>query len=641
MTASSERLALDRSSVAYDLLANDDFKESDHPRAKNGEFGAGGSGGTEGKSAAGTSEKLTANEKSTISSYSGDDFLRINKALRDGDTSDPSVKRLDSAVSKGKLGGGTLYRGMTREAAKALFPGGSINAGDTISDKAFLSTSSDVGEASARSLGGVLLKIETTSGSTGLDLSSISRNESEKETLLPRNAKLKVLGVKAPKNPGDPVVVRVSYESNERANDCLAIDRMTVRRTDVDGRLHIEVSAISKANVCPYYGYEIPNAEALDLKSDQVYMLLRDPVELAKAAESFNNIQILRKHIAVSAVDPQKMEVVGATGSHATFTPPYLTNSLVIWDASAIAGIETDEQRELSSSYRYVADMTPGEYEGVPYDGRMTEIVGNHVALVETGRAGADVFVGDSLPLELTPMKLSQKAVAMRVALGAYLRPQLAQDGAIPAVRVLVKAGAKPERIAADAKTMFAKQFAVDEAALAKLLKLAADEADMDDEDETAMDEEEDDKDDKPKSKDKAKDKAKDEDKDEKDDKKGEDEEEDDKKKDDDKKASDAALVKLATENARAEFKAIRIAEEDVRPLVGAVAAMDSAEAVYRHALDSVGVDNKGVHASALATLVSLAKERKPQTGNRIANDAAGAESFASRFPTASKLRSA
>jgi hypothetical protein len=40
--------------------------------------------------------------------------------------------------------------------------------------------------------------------------------------------------------------------------------------------------------------------------------------------------------------------------------------------------------------------MTPGTYKGQPYDGRMTDIVGNHIALVEEGRAGADVHVNDA-----------------------------------------------------------------------------------------------------------------------------------------------------------------------------------------------------------------------------------------------------
>jgi hypothetical protein len=40
--------------------------------------------------------------------------------------------------------------------------------------------------------------------------------------------------------------------------------------------------------------------------------------------------------------------------------------------------------------------MTPGTYGGIKYDGVMRDIVGNHVALVEEGRAGADVHVGDA-----------------------------------------------------------------------------------------------------------------------------------------------------------------------------------------------------------------------------------------------------
>jgi hypothetical protein len=42
--------------------------------------------------------------------------------------------------------------------------------------------------------------------------------------------------------------------------------------------------------------------------------------------------------------------------------------------------------------------MTPGTSpEGEKYDGRMTQIVANHIALVEAGRAGPDVMVADSV----------------------------------------------------------------------------------------------------------------------------------------------------------------------------------------------------------------------------------------------------
>ena len=43
--------------------------------------------------------------------------------------------------------------------------------------------------------------------------------------------------------------------------------------------------------------------------------------------------------------------------------------------------------------------MTPGVYEGHRYDGIMTNIRGNHVALVKDGRAGTDVVVQDAMPV--------------------------------------------------------------------------------------------------------------------------------------------------------------------------------------------------------------------------------------------------
>jgi hypothetical protein len=176
----------------------------------------------------------------------------------------------------------------------------------------------------------------------------------------------------------------------------LALDRESVREMDRDGRLRVAVANISKANICPYRGSEIPGADELGLDPEKVYQLFRDPEELKKAAPSFNGVQILRKHIPVSAEDHQPWDVVGATGTDAKFVDPYLQNSLSIWERGAIDGIESEEKRELSCGYHYVPIMETGTYNGKHFDGRMTQIVGNHVALVEDGRAGSDVVVGDS-----------------------------------------------------------------------------------------------------------------------------------------------------------------------------------------------------------------------------------------------------
>lgn len=175
----------------------------------------------------------------------------------------------------------------------------------------------------------------------------------------------------------------------------LAFDRGTVRRYDQDGRMHVSVANLSKAKVDGYLGSEIPDCDRLGLQPNRVYQLLRDPEELAKAASTFRNVPLLSAHVPVTAEEPRPEVVVGCIGSDARFEAPFLKASLVVWDGAAIAGIESEEQRELSCGYRYTPDMTPGTFQGRRYDGVMRRIVANHVALVPEGRVGPDAVVGD------------------------------------------------------------------------------------------------------------------------------------------------------------------------------------------------------------------------------------------------------
>jgi hypothetical protein len=176
----------------------------------------------------------------------------------------------------------------------------------------------------------------------------------------------------------------------------LALDRAGVRSFDVDGRLHVSVANISKAAVNPYAGSEIPDWESLGLDPDRQYQLFRDPNELAKAGSTFRNLQILSRHIPVDADAHQPDLTVGSVGSDVRFVNPYLQASLVFWSRDAIDGIQSGRKKELSAAYRYDAVMVPGIFNGVRYDGSMTNIRGNHLATVETGRAGSDVVVGDT-----------------------------------------------------------------------------------------------------------------------------------------------------------------------------------------------------------------------------------------------------
>lgn len=472
-----------------------------------------------------------------------------------------------------------------------------------------------------------------------------------------------------------------------RTRSGLAFDRATVRKYDRDGRLHVAVSNISKAAVNPYVGHEIPDWEGLGLDPDRVYNLLRDPEELAKAAPTFNNLPLLSKHVPVTADDHQPNVVVGSTGTDSEFVHPFLRNSLVLWAKDGIDGVESDEQRELSSAYHYRAEMTPGSYEGEAYDGVMRDIVGNHVALVENGRAGTDVVVGDSMEILLMAAKskkfLSTTAAISLGAVATFLAPKLAMDAKLditPAFADLTSKNfkeKKPGIVAALTKLVDGKlaQDASIEGLMELLDRVEAVKGDdagsmepnaglpiaavSPEDDDQTMDAD-------PmeaakafaKSKMTAQDAAeydrlcagpngaaKDAEMSEEDKKKAEAEKaaKDEADKDVVKKPAMDAAIAAAVELTKRQQKALREAERAVRPYVGDLAlACDSADEVYKTALTHLGV--KGVadiHPSAYPALLSTqAKpgDRKPQ-GRDLAMDAAGGADFDKRFPGASRIQ--
>lgn len=208
----------------------------------------------------------------------------------------------------------------------------------------------------------------------------------------------------------------------------LALDAESVREKRKDGQLVVKVANISKANVCPYRGSEIPGWEQLGLERDRIYNLLRDPEELKKAAPTLNGVQLLQKHVAVNADDHRPYDTVGSLGTDADFDGEYLKNSLFVNAKSAIEGIESGAKRELSAGYHYKPDMTPGNFRGTRYDGVMRDIVFNHVALVEDGRAGPDVVIGDSRENVMKPTRFAAVVLA---ATASHIAPLLAMDSKV------------------------------------------------------------------------------------------------------------------------------------------------------------------------------------------------------------------
>jgi uncharacterized protein len=173
-----------------------------------------------------------------------------------------------------------------------------------------------------------------------------------------------------------------------------ALDKATAREIDHDGHLHVKGSVISKAIVSPYVGKEIPGWEEMNLIPDKIYQLLRDPAELEKSAASFDGKPLLMEHKATDAKDHQTDLVIGAV-YNPYFEYPDLKAELVVWPEDAIKKVEDKSRCEISCGYRYIANMTPGTFEGVPFDGSMTAMSGNHVILCVDGRVPGAV-VADS-----------------------------------------------------------------------------------------------------------------------------------------------------------------------------------------------------------------------------------------------------
>ena len=82
----------------------------------------------------------------------------------------------------------------------------------------------------------------------------------------------------------------------------------------------------------------------------------------------------------------------GFTGSEIVYDNGFVRAIMTITDQELIDKIQRGDATEVSAGYRVSFDANPGTTpDGEPYDGRQTEIIGNHVAVVKTGRAGPQV----------------------------------------------------------------------------------------------------------------------------------------------------------------------------------------------------------------------------------------------------------
>lgn len=114
---------------------------------------------------------------------------------------------------------------------------------------------------------------------------------------------------------------------------------------------------------------------------------------------SFANKPVTDNH-PPELVNPSnsKQYTVGMSGAEVTRDGMFAETILYITDEQAIANIESGKT-ELSNGYTADIDWTPGVTpDGEQYDAVQRNISGNHIAIVDRGRAGPACRVADNLP---------------------------------------------------------------------------------------------------------------------------------------------------------------------------------------------------------------------------------------------------
>ena len=165
------------------------------------------------------------------------------------------------------------------------------------------------------------------------------------------------------------------------------------RRT-ADGYMAVRAKA-ARTGVYDYLAAEVGAPSTF--KPLDTVRIYRDADEVfaPEAVRSFIGRPITNDH-------PREAVTAGNWRDHARGTVmgamrdgDYLAFDLVLMDAATIAAVDAGK-RELSNGYQCQLDWTPGTApDGTTYDARQTAIRGNHVAVVDAGRAGPHCAIKD------------------------------------------------------------------------------------------------------------------------------------------------------------------------------------------------------------------------------------------------------
>ncbi len=199
--------------------------------------------------------------------------------------------------------------------------------------------------------------------------------------------------------------------------ECRAFDFFmlgTQRVKDADGFLHVPGTIAKAGNVQEYRAGELE----LDGDPNRTVRLYRPREEVAKSAASFARKPLTNNHPPGKWLTPENWEkyAVGDSDSAVEMHGDDMVTELIFRKQSAIDALEAGKVG-LSNGYKFHFDdskkTTP---EGAAVDGWMTEITGNHIALVDRGRGGPGCVVADKeKPMATRSVKIGKLSFELDV----------------------------------------------------------------------------------------------------------------------------------------------------------------------------------------------------------------------------------
>lgn len=117
---------------------------------------------------------------------------------------------------------------------------------------------------------------------------------------------------------------------------------------------------------------------------------LRLPEEVAKSLPTFEGVPVTDDHpgVKVDTVNARTF-ARGTVGESVKMDGDKVAATLMIHDADLIAKIDAGKV-EISCGYDVDVEVRSGVWQGIKYDGIQRNIRGNHVAVVDAGRAGPE-----------------------------------------------------------------------------------------------------------------------------------------------------------------------------------------------------------------------------------------------------------